>query len=60
MPVGRKSVLLEALNISWERAVKYHRWVGLYTVAIMFVHGILYVAIWIYGDGHPKFDPEVG
>jgi len=25
MPIGRKSVLLEALGLSWERAVKYHR-----------------------------------
>lgn len=60
MPVGHKSVLLESLNINWERAVKYHRWVGLYTVVIMVVHGILYVAIWIYGNGHLNFDPDGG
>jgi len=58
MPVGRKSVLLEALGMSWERAVKYHRWVGSYSVAIMFIHSVLYVSIWIYGNGHPSFDPD--
>jgi len=58
MPVGRKSVLLEALGMSWERAVKYHRWVGLYSVAIMFIHSVMYVGIWMHGDGHPSFDPD--
>lgn len=58
MPVGRKSVLLEALGMSWERAVKYHRWVGLYSVAIMFIHSVMYVAIWMHGDGHPLYDPD--
>jgi len=58
MPVGRKSVLLEALGMSWERAVKYHRWVGLYSVAIMFIHSVMYVAIWMHGDGNPAFDPD--
>mmetsp|Transcript_26297 Transcript_26297/g.47376 ORF Transcript_26297/g.47376 Transcript_26297/m.47376 type:complete len:861 (-) Transcript_26297:120-2702(-) len=58
MPVGRKSVLLEALNVSWERAIKYHRWVGYYSVAIMVVHGLMYIAIFIHGDGHPIYDPE--
>ena len=52
MPVGLKSVLLEALNVSWERAIKYHRWFGYYSVVIMVAHGIMYVSIWIFGDGH--------
>jgi len=56
MPIGRKSVFLEALGLSWERAIKYHRWVGYYSVAIMVVHSFSYVGIWIYGDGHPDFD----
>lgn len=58
MPVGRKSVLLEALNISWERAIKYHRWVGYWSVLIMITHSIMYVCIWVYGDGHPNYDPD--
>lgn len=60
MPVGRKSVLLEALNISWERAIKYHRWVGYYSVVLMFVHSVMYVAIWSYGDSNPSYDPNGG
>ncbi len=58
MPVGRKSVLLEALNISWERAIKYHRWVGYWSVLIMITHSIMYVCIWVYGDGNPNYDPD--
>jgi predicted ferric reductase len=58
LPIGRKSVLLEAVGVSWERAVKYHRWVGYYTVLIIFIHSILYLFIWIHGDGNPMYDPE--
>jgi len=58
MPIGRKSIFLEALGMSWERAVKYHRWVGYYSVAIMVVHSLSYVGVWTHGDNHPDFDPE--
>lgn len=58
MPIGRKSVFLEALGLSWDRAIKYHRWVGFYTIAIMFAHGFLYFVVLIYGDGHPIYDPH--
>ena len=35
LPIGRKSVLLEALGVSWERAVvRYHDWVGYYSVLV--------------------------
>lgn len=60
LPIGRKSVLLEALGVSWERAVRYHRWCGYYSVFVMFVHSVMYVAIWIHGDGHPNYDPDGG
>ena len=58
MPVGRRSILLEAMGLSWDRAIKYHRWVGFYSVAVMFVHGMLYIAVLIYGNGNPVYDPE--
>jgi len=58
MPIGRNSVLLEALGITWDRAIKYHRWVGFYSVFIMFVHGLLYFMVMIYGNGHPVYDPD--
>ena len=58
MPIGRKSILLEALGISWDRAIKYHRWVGFYSVFVMFVHGLLYFMVIIYANGHPVYDPD--
>lgn len=58
MPIGRKSILLEALGMSWDRAIKYHRWVGFYSVFLMFVHGVLYFMVIIYGNGHPTYDPD--
>lgn len=58
MPVGRKSVLLEALGMSWDRAIKYHRWVGFYTVFIMLLHGLFYVMVLMHGSGHPVYDPK--
>ena len=58
LPIGKKSVLLEAVGVSWERAVKYHRWVGYYTVLIIVIHSIQYLFIWIHGDGNPSYDLE--
>jgi len=58
MPIGRKSVLLEAIGMSWERAVKYHRWVGNYSVLLMFIHSALYIAIWMHGNGNEAYDPD--
>jgi predicted ferric reductase len=58
MPIGRRSVLLEALGLSWERAVKYHRWVGFYTVSLMVIHSFMWFGVWIHGDGHPTYDPD--
>jgi len=58
MPIGRKSVLLEALGMSWDRAIKYHRWVGFYSVFVMFAHSLLYFMVMIYGNGHPVYDPD--
>jgi predicted ferric reductase len=59
MPMGRKSILFfELLGIPREIAVKYHRWLGWWTMAITLVHVILYFAVWIYANGHPVYDPE--
>eukprot|EP00531_Pseudo-nitzschia_arenysensis_P006654 CAMPEP_0116136866 /NCGR_PEP_ID=MMETSP0329-20121206/11957_1 /TAXON_ID=697910 /ORGANISM="Pseudo-nitzschia arenysensis, Strain B593" /LENGTH=780 /DNA_ID=CAMNT_0003631771 /DNA_START=281 /DNA_END=2623 /DNA_ORIENTATION=+ len=58
MPVGRKSVLLEALGVSWDRAIKYHRWVGFYTTFVMILHGLFYILVLIHGNGHPVYDPD--
>lgn len=58
LPVGRKSVMLEALCLSWERAVKYHRWIGYYTFLLALGHGIMYIGVWVHGNGQERFDPE--
>ncbi len=58
MPVGRKSVLLEALGLEWNRAIKYHRWVGFYSIFLMLLHGLFYVLVMIHGHGHPEYDPD--
>lgn len=58
MPIGRRSVFLEAMGLSWERSVKYHRWVGYYSVILMVIHSIMYIAIFIWGNGHPVYDPD--
>lgn len=57
MPIGRRSALLQVLGIPWEVAVKYHRWLGWYTLAILLAHTLMYIAVWIYASGHPKYDP---
>merc|ERR1711935_1107250 len=34
------------------------RWVGFYSVFVMFVHSLLYFMVMIYGNGHPVYDPD--
>jgi len=58
LPIGRRSVVLEALNVSWEHSVKYHRWVGYWTFVLVLLHSAMYVAVWIHGNGQSRFDPE--
>jgi predicted ferric reductase len=58
LPIGRRSVMLEALCLSWERAVKYHRWIGYYTMLLTLGHGVMYVGVWIHGNGSERFDPD--
>jgi len=58
LPIGRRSVMLEAFCLSWERAVKYHRWIGYYTMYLTLGHCIMYFGIWIHGNGHERFDPH--
>ncbi|KAL3910338.1 MAG: hypothetical protein SGILL_007731 [Bacillariaceae sp.] len=58
LPIGRRSVMLEAFCLSWERAVKYHRWIGYYTFALVIGHGVMYLGVWIYGDGNERYDPD--
>jgi hypothetical protein len=58
MPIGRRSTFLEIVGLPWDRAIKYHRWVGYYTVALSFAHGLSYVALIDHGNGNPRYDPD--
>lgn len=58
LPMGRRSVILEATNVSWEHSVKYHRWVGYWTFVLVLLHCSMYVAVWMHGNGQARFDPE--
>ena len=58
LPIGRRSVVLEAVNLSWEQSVKYHRWVGYYTFLLVVAHCAMYIAVWVHGNGQPRFDPD--
>ena len=58
LPIGRRSVMLEAFCLSWERAVKYHRWIGYYTILLTLGHCGMYIGVWIYGSGNERFDPK--
>ena len=57
VPIARRSILLEVLGISWEYAIKWHRWLGAYTVVMILLHSILYFVVWFHGNGHPDYDP---
>jgi len=58
VPIGRRSVFLELMHISWESAIKYHRWLGYYTCIVTIVHSLLYFVIWAEFNGHTTFDPN--
>ncbi|KAG0625701.1 hypothetical protein M758_2G074700 [Ceratodon purpureus] len=42
IPVARGSPILRLIDVPFEQAVKYHRWIGYLTVLLVFVHGATY------------------
>jgi len=58
LPVSRRSVFLEMLGLSWESAIKYHRWIGFHTTFVTALHCAGYIAVWIYANGSREYDPE--
>jgi len=58
MPIARRSVVLQVFGIPWEVAVKYHRWLGWYTLAAFLAHTCMYIAVWAHVNGDPALDPE--
>lgn len=58
MPISRRSVLLDLFGVPREVAVKYHRWLGWYTLWALLAHTFVYIAVWAHANGHPDYNPE--
>jgi predicted ferric reductase len=58
LPISRRSVLLQVLNISRETMIRYHRWLGWYCLAVTVAHCATYVAVWGYANGRDPYNPE--
>lgn len=50
-PISKHSFWLELFDVSFERAVRVHRWLGFLTFVMAFVHSIVGLATYIYADG---------
>ncbi|XP_059313420.1 ferric reduction oxidase 6-like isoform X1 [Lycium ferocissimum] len=46
LPVARGSVLLRAIDIPFEQAIRYHVWLGHLTIALFTLHGLCFVIRW--------------
>ncbi|XP_031379062.1 ferric reduction oxidase 7, chloroplastic-like [Punica granatum] len=46
LPVARGSALLRLVDIPFERAARYHVWLGHLTMLLFTLHGLLYVIAW--------------
>mmetsp|Transcript_10874 Transcript_10874/g.26075 ORF Transcript_10874/g.26075 Transcript_10874/m.26075 type:complete len:900 (-) Transcript_10874:384-3083(-) len=57
LPVGKRSVFLDMFGISWDSAIKYHRWIGYYTFWLAIAHSVMYPVLWYANDGHATYDP---
>lgn len=54
LPVSRGSVLLRALDIPFEHAVKYHIWLGYFMMTCFTLHGHFYIIAWYSEDSLSK------
>ena len=48
LPVTRWSVWLPVFGVSFERGVRFHRWTGLVTLALLVLHGAL--SAWVFAS----------
>ncbi|XP_060167473.1 ferric reduction oxidase 6-like isoform X2 [Lycium barbarum] len=46
LPVARGSVLLQAVDIPFEQAIRYHVWLGHLTMALFTLHGLCFLIRW--------------
>ncbi|GAB9477218.1 Ferric reduction oxidase 8, partial [Globisporangium polare] len=47
IPATRNAVWMEFMNISYANGVKYHRWIGVVTIATAFFHCVGYYISWV-------------
>eukprot|EP00803_Ostreobium_quekettii_P011073 evm.model.scf_307EXC.6 EVM.evm.TU.scf_307EXC.6 scf_307EXC:79590-85366(-) len=50
-PISRISPLFEAMGLPFEKRIRYHRWLGHFTLAILSIHGGLYWILWAREGG---------
>lgn len=50
-PCAHNSWLNMALGLPWSHVIKYHRWVGHFTMLAVTVHGICYYVLWAFQPG---------
>jgi predicted ferric reductase len=53
IPVSRGSPILRLINLPFEQAIQYHRWIGYLTVVFAFMHGATYA---VYAGGIHKLE----
>ncbi|GBF98331.1 ferric reductase [Raphidocelis subcapitata] len=46
-PISRGSALLQALGVSYPSAVRYHRWLGHYVMALVTAHSLGFWGVWL-------------
>ena len=37
---------------------QYHCWIGYYTILLTLGHVVMFVGVWIHGNGRERFDPD--
>ena len=42
LPVARGSPILRLIDVPFEQAVRYHRWIGNLTMLLVTIHGVLF------------------
>jgi hypothetical protein len=48
IPVSRSSPIMRMLDVPFEHAVKYHKWLGHITLTIVFTHSVIFITIFSY------------
>lgn len=46
LPATRNSFWMLSIGVDYSHAIKYHRWIGFFTVAMVFLHSVPYYYAW--------------